>query len=700
MLETLNTEQLRCVKHFNGPLLVLAGPGSGKTKTITTRIAYLIDFHKVLPEEIVAITFTNKAAAEMRQRVKELVDENSSRRIQISTFHAFCVRILRIYGEKLKYRKNFVIFDDDDSKRLIKEIISEYNISGIQHDILYSIISNAKNSNYDPKEYAKMFSHDKNIGDISLAFEQYNLKLLENNAMDFNDLINNVIKLLKCHSDVASAIANKYKYIHVDEYQDTNNAQYELIKMLAGTNSNIVAVGDPDQSIYGWRGANFQNIEKFRKDYRKNLVEVQLIVNYRSTNSIIRAAEELIKHNAKHKKKKMESTSLKDYQIEYRNLFNEQQEASFVSTMIKQLVQNDPDLEYSDFAVLYRNNELSRTVEESLIGNKIPYKVKAGISFYQRREIRDMLAYMSIVEDPNSNYHFKRVINIPKRGIGQKTIEKLEYAAQQSKKSLFETLSEIENQSDFTAALKNKLRDFYNLVNELQSFYKNTNDIIKLYDKIIEKIGYYDYINATEKEEAENKIRNVNEFRSAIVVYTEETPDPSLSNFLEHQTLGQEVTVEETQNCVNLSTLHAAKGLEFKVVFLIALEEDIFPSYRSAQESNIDEERRLMYVGITRAKERLFVSSVIDRLLYGRRKRYNQSRFISESFIDKNKKTNSTEINYNVDFVEGEKILHDRFGTGIILEIEDLGENSKMKINFETSGIKTILKNHSAIHKL
>jgi len=636
ILAKLNPEQRKAVVHVDGPLLILAGAGSGKTRVITHRIAYLIKEVGVAPWNILAITFTNKAANEMKERVERLVGMEDAKDIWVSTYHAACVRILRKDIDKLGYNRNFVIVDTRDQLALIEECLKELDLDSKRYPArsLLETISNAKNKMVD----ARMFR--ENAGSyfemiVSKVYTLYQQKLFNNNAVDFDDLLTLTNHLFHEYPDVLAFYQRKFQYILVDEYQDTNHAQYCLVNLLAKEHRNLCVVGDDDQSIYRWRGADLQNILQFENDYPEATV-IKLEQNYRSTQSILEAANQIIRYNRGRKDKKLWTKNPRGENVFCYRAIDERDEAWFVAG---EILRNRNIRSFRDYAVLYRTNAQSRVLEEVFMQRGIPYRVVGGLRFYERKEIKDIIAYLRLIENPADILSFKRIINTPKRGIGPATIDKIVNYARQENKPILTAIANPENIPGLTKQAKNKLQGFVNIMQELAAE-KEQLEISLLLEKVLTKTNYVEELKQENTAETQARLENIKEFFTVIQEFEENNnEDKSLASFLENVALVTDI--EETKDqadVVTMMTLHAAKGLEFPVVFMVGMEEGIFPHLRSLEsEEEMEEERRLCYVGITRAKEKLFLTHANHRMLYGRSQYNAASCFINDlSSIVKN----------------------------------------------------------------
>ena len=628
LLEGLNDKQYEAVINTEGPCLVIAGAGSGKTKVLTHKIAYLIKEKNVKPWDILAITFTNKAANEMKSRVEGLVSD-AVRDMWIGTFHSICVRILRRQIDRLGFDTSFVIFDTSDQKTLIKQIIKAQNLDDKLYSdksVLYEI-SNAKNEMLEPDEYAVRARGDFRKEKIAEIYKIYQNKLKENNAIDFDDIINFAIKILLDNPDLLEYYSSKFKYVLVDEYQDTNKAQFTLVTLLASKYGNITVVGDNDQGIYSFRGADIKNILNFEKDFPGTRI-IKLEQNYRCTQNILNIANEVIKNNETKYEKKLWTDNDKGNLPKVFRGDNEYDEANYIVRQINSL-KTEEYYKYSDFAILYRMNSQSRSIEDILRREDIPYKIVGGLKFYERKEIKDIIAYLRLIQNTNDNLSLTRIINEPKRGVGKTSLDNVEALAANSGVSMYEVIKNADNYG--LNRIFANTREFINVIEELRSKKEN----IKISELIKDTLNQTGYTKALEIEntvEAESRLQNLDEFLTVAIEFEEESADSSLSEFLEGITLSSDLDgMEETEESVTLMTLHSAKGLEFPVVFLVGMEEGIFPGYKSIGEpKELEEERRLCYVGITRAKENLFLTCSRQRTIFGSTSCNSVSRFIKE----------------------------------------------------------------------
>ncbi|MEG2512182.1 MAG: DNA helicase PcrA [Acetivibrio sp.] len=641
ILKGLNQEQTQAVIHNKGPLLILAGAGSGKTRVLTHRIAYLIDEFNVNPWNILALTFTNKAASEMRDRVDKIVGYGSEN-IWVSTFHSTCVRILRRNIDAIGYEKSFTIYDSDDQKTLMRDICKYLNIDtkNTKEKTLLSAISNAKDELITPSAFAANAVGDFNKERYAKVYTEYQKRLKQNNALDFDDLIFKTIELFERNPEILANYQNRFKYIMVDEYQDTNTAQFHLIRLMASTlnefgevEHNLCVVGDDDQSIYKFRGANIHNILNFENHYPSTRV-IKLEQNYRSTKTILKAANEVIHHNIERKDKSLWTDNEEGDPISFTQFDNEYEEADAIVNDIYHGV-TDEGLNYYDFSILYRTNAQSRIFEEKLVRKNIPYKIVGAVNFYARKEIKDLLAYLKTIDNGLDDIAVKRIINVPRRGIGLTTIDRvLEYSITNNI-SFYQALQRASSIPGVGRGVS-RIEPFVSFIEILKGKMKqNAVTIQQLMEEILEATGYVDALKAEETIEAQSRIENIEEFMNKIISFESAAPEPpSLSQFLEEVALVADIdSLEDSTNVVVLMTLHSAKGLEFPYVYLCGLEDGIFPSYMtisSDDPTEIEEERRLCYVGITRAKQKLSISCARQRMVHGETQYNKPSRFIRE----------------------------------------------------------------------
>ena len=696
-LDELNKEQKKAVLKTEGPLLILAGAGSGKTKVLTTKIAYLIEECGIDPYNILAITFTNKAAKEMKDRIYKMIGEKA-KNSQISTFHSFGVEILRRNFKYLGYDRNFVIMDTEDTTTVIKRILKDkgYDIKNYNPNYIRNKISNYKNDFIDPESAIKYAASDEEKVTVEV-YKEYDKKLKDNNTVDFDDLLMLPIKLFKEHKEVLSWYEERFQYVLIDEYQDTNEAQYILTRLLTNKNRNICVVGDVDQSIYSFRGANYKNILNFEKDYKEAEV-IKLEQNYRSTTNILDAANDVIKNNKERKDKKLWSDKGKGEKITYYRAKNGIDESVFVANEINRLV--DEGVEYKDIAVLYRTNAQSHTIEEACLNHSIPYHIVGGIGFYSRKEIKDILAYLRLVYNEKDDISLLRIINVPKRGIGTTTQAKLIDKAKAENKSIYEVID------------SGKEKTFKDLIEKFKEYYKSMS-LTELVDIIINESGMKEEYEKEDTLESENRLDNLEEFKSITKTFEDKAGIVSLEDFLlEVSLLSDNDNEDNDPNRVNLLTVHSVKGLEFNYVFVTGLEEGIFPHMNSFNSnSELEEERRLCYVAITRAKIKLYLINALERIQYGNYVNNPPSRFISEinsdllEFIGEKPKQFEEKINieekYNneeeVDLNVGDNVYHEVFGQGKVVSISGSIASIAFKHPY---GVKKLLKNHKSISKI
>jgi DNA helicase-2/ATP-dependent DNA helicase PcrA len=626
-LSSLNEMQRAAVEHTDGPLLILAGAGSGKTSTLTHRIAHILEAGLAKPYEILAITFTNKAAGEMRERVEALAGAEAAG-MQISTFHSFCCRILREHGAELGYTRWFAIYDDEDSLSAISAAAKAMDLSEKYYPprSIRAAISDAKNKLLSPDEYRQQ-SQDPRADKIASVYARYEEQLKASNALDFDDLINKALELFAERQEILQRYQRRYKYIHVDEYQDTNRAQYLLVKLLGGYWRNVCVVGDDDQSIYGWRGADIRNILDFEKDFPDAFV-VRLEQNYRSTTRVLDAANAVISHNAARKPKHLWTERQGGEKLTVYTAETERDEAAFCARMIMQML---GEYRYGDMAVLYRTNAQSRALEEALIKSGIPYSVYGGVRFYDRKEVKDLLAYLKLASNPLDTVALKRVVNMPRRGIGDTTVERLEAAAERGRLPLWEILADAEAVREAAPKAARQVYDFAALIKSLADASGHM-ALLEFVDLALESSGLVRMYEDQDDDEARNRLENLKEFRSAAADFMMNRDETNLQEFLEHIALVTDLdSLDGKRSAVSLMTLHSAKGLEFPVVFLPGMEEGLFPTSRSFDdEGKLEEERRLAYVGLTRARDRLFLAHCVRRLLYGNIADCIPSRFLEE----------------------------------------------------------------------
>ena len=696
-LDNLNKEQKEAVLYNDGPLLILAGAGSGKTKVLTTKVAYLIEEKNISPYEILAITFTNKAAKEMKDRLNLLIGD-ISRNIQVSTFHSFGLRLLRDNCNVLGYDRNFVIMDSDDSLTVVKKILKDmdYDSKVYNPRAIRNKISSCKNEMIMPRDYEK-YAVSEYEKVVLKVYEKYEEKLRRNNSVDFDDLLILPIRLFNENKDILEKYQDRFKYVLIDEYQDTNEAQYILTKLISSKYRNITCVGDDSQSIYSFRGANYKNILNFEKDY-KDAKTILLEQNYRSTKTILNAANDVIRNNKARKDKNLWTANEEGEKIKYYRAYNERDEAQYTIRKIKELVARN--VSYQDIAILYRTNAQSRTLEEEMLKENMPYRVVGSFYFYSRKEIKDLIAYLRLIHNPKDNVSLLRIINTPKRGIGLKTIENLTKKADELNKSIYEVID------------SSKELAFKEIIEKLRIL-KEDLTLTELIDKVLDASGMRAELESEKTLESEVRLENLEEFKSITKSFEEREGLVSLEDFLLEISLISDVEeYKDDDNRVSLMTVHSVKGLEFDYVFIVGLEEGIFPHLNSLMEtSELEEERRLCYVAITRAKKELFLINTKRRTLFGRDQVNPPSRFISEvnsNLIESNVKEEEvkkeTKINTgemfrdeDVDYQVGDYVYHETFGAGKVVEVT----NTLVSVAFKHPyGIRKLMKNHKKLSKV
>ena len=749
LLEGLNDKQYEAVINTDGPCLVIAGAGSGKTKVLTHKIAYLMQEKDIKPWNILAITFTNKAANEMKERVESLVGDDA-KDMWIGTFHSICVKILRRFIDRIGFDHSFVIFDTSDQRTLIKECLKDLKIDDkmFTDRIVQFEISNAKNDMKEPEEYEAMVKGDYRREKIASVYNLYQRRLKENNAIDFDDIINYAIKIFRENDDVLDYYTNKFNYILVDEYQDTNKSQFTLIRLLAKAHGNITVVGDNDQGIYSFRGADISNILNFEKDFKGTKI-IKLEQNYRCTQNILNAANSVIKNNEVKYKKKLWTENEEGALPTFHVSDDEYDEGRYIVEEINHL-RREEYYKYSDFAILYRMNSQSRAIEEILRREDIPYKIVGGLKFYERKEIKDIIAYLRLINNPSDNLALKRIINEPKRGIGKTSLDKIQTISEQTGIPMYQIIKEADQYG--LSRVYSNAQGFIEVIEDLISK-KDEYTITELIKHTLKETGYTKALEDENSIEAENRIENLEEFLTVAVQFEEEEADNDLSTFLEGITLSSDIDgMDDEEESVTLMTLHSAKGLEFPVVFLVGMEEGIFPGYKSIGEpKELEEERRLCYVGITRAKNNLYLTCSRQRTMFGSTSCNPVSRFVKEipenmleganeiesepenKFKDSNYEwsygksgNNGKVVSYKVDipsskpepsfafksaesflaklnskaqgndtdlskYKEGQRIYHKRFGEGNISKIEPEGDDLKLDIQFDKVGHKRLM---------
>lgn len=756
IIDVLNDKQKEAVLSTEGPCLVIAGAGSGKTKVLTHKIAYLMQEKNVKPWSILAITFTNKAANEMKERVENLVGD-VAKDMWIGTFHSICVRILRRYIDRIGFTSSFIIFDSSDQRTLVKQCLKQLNIDDkmLNDRAVLSEISNAKNEMLEPDAYKLRTNNEIRKETIAKVYELYQKRLRENNAIDFDDIINYTIRILSENPDVLEYYSNKFEYVLVDEYQDTNKAQFTLVSILAALHGNITVVGDNDQGIYSFRGADITNILNFEKDFPGTKI-IKLEQNYRCTQNILDAANAVIKNNETKYEKKLWTENGKGGMITVFRGNDEYDEANFIVENINKL-RREEYMTYNDFAILYRMNSQSRSIEDILRRENVPYKIIGGLKFYERKEIKDTIAYLRLIQNPSDNLSLTRIINEPKRGIGKTSLDNVQQIAMQSETSMYDVIKRAD-EFGLNRVFVNS-REFISQIEELRA----KKDHIKISDLIKETLNKTGYTKALEDEdttEAETRLENIEEFLTVAMEFEEQMAENSLEEFLEGITLSSDIdNADDQEDSVTLMTLHSAKGLEFPVVFLVGMEEGIFPGYKSIGEpKELEEERRLCYVGITRAKQNLFISCARQRTIFGSTSCNQVSRFVKEipkelmdgfdeTFEDKPQKTyedyqyewkygNSHVTSYKSDEVKsakpamqynfrtaesflnnlnkkpasasvdvsiyraGQRVYHKKFGEGRINYVEAEGDDAKVDITFDKIGHKRLMAKYAGLEVL
>ena len=697
LVDSLNDRQKEAVVNTDGPMLILAGAGSGKTKVLTTKVAYLIEEKNIDPNNILAITFTNKAAKEMKERIFKL-EGNSAFYIQISTFHSFGLKILKENCELLGYEKNFTILDSDDSLSIIKKIMKELNIDANKYNpkAIKNVISNNKNEIIDPEKYSLYVNTD--FDEIALeVYRKYEKSLKINNAVDFDDLLILPLKLFNNNPGVLQKYQEKYKYVFIDEYQDTNEPQYILSKMISAKYKNITVVGDADQAIFTWRGANYKNILNFEKDYKDAKV-VLLEENYRSTKTILNAANNVIKNNKVRKEKKLWTQNEEGSKITYYKAFDEKDESNYVVNEIKKLMEKG--VNPKDICVLYRANAQSRTVEEAFLTSNISYNIVGSYAFYNRKEIKDLIAYLKLIYNNKDDVSLLRVINYPKRGIGNKAIENLAIKSNVLDKSLYEVID------------SGKELEFKNMIEEIKKEESHLT-LTELIDMVLDKSGMKKSLEDEKSIEADIRLENLEEFKSIAKAMEINEGIVSLEELLDKLALVSDVSEQKNDNedKVTLMTMHAVKGLEYDYVFVVGVEEGLFPHSNSLESNDeLEEERRLCYVAITRAKKKLYLINARSRILYGKVSSNVPSRFINEisdeyietigkkedSNVFKPKIDKNKMMNEDNDLHPGDMVNHDKYGFGVVVTID----GSIATISFKRDGLKKLMKNHKSIHKM
>ena len=737
--DTLNAEQREAVFHTEGPLLILAGAGSGKTRVLTHRIAYLIEEKGINPWNILAITFTNKAAGEMRERVDDIVGFGSES-IWVSTFHSTCVRILRRHIDRLGYDNNFTIYDSDDQKTLMKDVckLLQIDTKTYRERTILSAISSAKDEMVTPEEYELNAYGDFSKKKIAEAYKEYERQLKANNALDFDDLLVKTVQLFQTQPEILEYYQDRFRYIMVDEYQDTNTVQFKLISLLAAKYKNLCVVGDDDQSIYKFRGANIQNILSFEKEFEHTKV-IKLEQNYRSTSTILDAANAVIKNNVGRKAKSLWTENGEGEKIQFRQFDTAYDEAEYIVGDIRERVDNGKAA-YCDHAVLYRTNAQSRLFEEKMITANIPYKIVGGVNFYARKEIKDLLAYLKTIDNGKDDLAVRRIINVPKRGIGLTTVNRITEAAQQREISFYEALCS----ADLVPGLGRSISKLESFAAMIEYFRKEAEhlSITELMEEILTETGYVEELKAEGEEEAEARLQNIDEFLNKIAAYEESCEEelPTLSGFLEEVALVADIdSLDEESDYVVLMTLHSAKGLEFPYVYLAGMEDGIFPSYMTItadDPTEIEEERRLCYVGITRAKKELAMTCARRRMIRGETQYNKMSRFLKEvppqllstgKIVEKEElelpKQNSyvqakqsfqakpfmiskpvqqfgVKSGEGLSYGVGDRVRHMKFGEGTVTAITEGGRDYEVSVDFDSAGTKKMFASFAKLQKV
>ncbi len=722
-MSNLNEKQLEAVNTVEGPVLILAGAGSGKTTVLINRIAHMINDCNIAPWNILTITFTNKAANEIKERLLNTVGE-SSQDIWAGTFHSTCVKILRRFADRIGYKSGFAIYDSADQLTLVKDCIKELNYSDKEFPprSVISVISDAKDKLVSPKEFEYNVGSDFRLVKIANVYKLYQSKLKRYNAMDFDDLIMNTVHLFENNQEVLEYYQNKFRYIMVDEYQDTSHSQFRLIYNLAKAHKNICVVGDDDQSIYRFRGADISNILDFEKKFTGAKV-VKLEQNYRSVQPILDAANEVIKNNSGRKAKSLWTDNKSDEKLVFYNAENERDEAYFIADKINKLVLND-GYKYSDFAVLFRMNAQSRVIEESFMRSAVPYRLLSGIKFYERKEIKDIIAYLRVIVNTSDDISLTRIINEPKRSIGKTTVDKVTAFANANSLSMFDVLSHVIEFEELRKSAE-KIISFTKMINGIRDKV-NELSVTEIITRVFEDSGYMKALENENTVEARTRIENLQEFLTVALEFEKSVDCGTLEEFLEGVSLVSDIdSYDENQDAVVVMTLHGAKGLEFPIVFLAGMEEGVFPSQRAMfEKEETEEERRLCYVGITRAKRKLFMISASSRTIFGSTMHNPKSRFLGEipenliedvsvnkrSAVNVQNYSNSTIFN-NInqkekpasplpDFKVGDRVKHFKFGEGIVTSVQPMGNDMKLSVAFDTVGTKNMMAVFAKLKKI
>lgn len=723
----MNDMQQQAVFHTEGPLLILAGAGSGKTTVLVNRIAYILKMGLCDPWQILAITFTNKAAGELKDRISAVVDYGAQD-IWASTFHSTCARILRRYGDRIGYTSHFTVYDTDDSRRLMKDILKKLQIDEkvLPHRTVLAEISRAKDKMQTPADLKNTDVYNSRINMIADAYEMYQERLKTSDAMDFDDLLCNTVKLFTECPDVLEKYQRQFKYIMVDEYQDTNKVQYQFVSLLAKKHNNICVVGDDDQSIYKFRGATIENILSFENEF-KGATVIRLEQNYRSTSTILDAANEVIKNNAERKGKTLWTQNGVGDKITVHTASSEREEALYIANTILDGVSNGR--KYSDYAVLYRMNAQSNAIEHALARAGVPHRIIGGHRFYDREEIKDMTAYLQVINNPHDDVRLRRIINKPKRAIGDTTVSKAMDIAQALGESIYCVIKHASDYPDLSRAAA-KLKNFIALIDGfIEAHNSGEYSLAELYELVLEHTEYHNFLKA-EKEDHESRMQNIEELKSNIINFEEDYgEEATLSNFLEEISLQTDIdNYDPDADCAVMMTLHSAKGLEFPVVFIPGMEEGIFPSMATIiNPSELSEERRLAYVGITRAKEKLYIVKTRERMLFGSTSHNRESRFATEiptRLVEKTgnekvyanpyatqpaaklnfdpfaKRTANKQVSDNVKYSVGDLVLHKVFGKGMVTSAEPMGNDTMLEVAFDKVGTKTLMANFCKMEKI
>ena len=725
----LNEEQREAVLHDKGPALILAGAGSGKTRVVTFRITRLIQEKKVPPSRIMAVTFTNKAAQEMRNRIAALVGRSGAQGIFMGTFHSFCLQMLKIHGEKLGYRTGFTIYDDSDQKSLIKECLWDlkWDEKQVHPQAVHSYISAAKNELKNPKEYEEMAAGIF-MEKVAQIYPRYQTKLKQNNAMDFDDLLFNAVILLKQYPEILESYRQRFDYVMVDEYQDINTTQYQLVSAIAHPLNNLYVVGDPDQSIYGWRGADIRNILRFEQDFPGAKI-FKLQQNYRSTKSIIQTAQSVIRNNSQRKEKELFSLREMGESVTYYQAEDDKDEAEFVMKTLYQRL-GEPGRKYRHVAILYRTNAQSRVLEDACRRNNIPYIIVGGLKFYDRKEVKDLLAYLHVLVNPQDSVSLRRMINVPIRGIGSGTVEKLEMSAKQQDITLLDSARQAAATGDFGKKIAQALAAFVSMMDELvaQKLLTKPSDFVRA---VLERSGYLTELAHDDTIESKMRAENLKELVNSVADYEATAENPTLEGYLDQVSLVADIDkLDDDKNSVTLMTMHNAKGLEFPIVFMTGLEEGLFPHNNSIEsDDEVQEERRLCYVGMTRAMDLLYMTGAACRYVYGTAQWRAPSRFLAEIPKDMLQVTGKAAIMVAtqaglyqvantekkefdelkdpewdedgvVPFLLGDTVKHKSFGKGMVIALSGSGDDLKVTVSFPNHGKKQLLAKMANLEKI